>query len=89
MTGVGDGCDSCLAPRVLWTDEDAIEVGFPKDRTFQSVRDTFDGLPKDKEGAIMKKTDDYESRQGICREPVTLRETLSFSMTHKVAFANA
>ena len=84
LTGVGDGCDSCLTPRYLWTDLDTIETGFPKNRTFENLRETWDGLAKDKTGAVIKKTGDYENRQGLCHPPATLRETFSFTETHKV-----
>ena len=84
LTGVGDGCDSCLVPRYLWHDEDTIDEGFPMNRTLESIRETWESLKKNKKGDVVKFTGDYEERQGICRAPVTLRETLSFSMTHKV-----
>jgi hypothetical protein len=63
-------------------------MGFPKNRTFEGTRETYDSLAKDKDGAIKKKHEDYESRQGICREPLTLRPTLSFALTHKVRIIN-
>ena len=34
LSGVGDGCDSCLAPRSMWTDEEAIQDGFSMNRTY-------------------------------------------------------
>jgi hypothetical protein len=30
---VGDGCDSCLVPRNLWTNKEKIKEGFVMDRT--------------------------------------------------------
>ena len=33
IKGVGDGCDSCLYPRDLWTNPDIIEEGFEMNRT--------------------------------------------------------
>ena len=84
MSGVGDGCDSCLTPRHLWTDEEMIEEGFPKNRTLENIRETWASLRKRKDGEVFKTTGDYETRQGLCREPVTLRDTLSFTVTHKV-----
>ena len=86
LTGIGDGCDSCLTPRNLWTDLDTIENGFPKNRTFGNLRDTWDSLAKDQTGEVIKRTGDYETRQGMCHEPATLRETFSFTETHKVSF---
>ena len=86
LTGVGDGCDSCLTPRHLWTDEDTIEKGFPRNRTFENIKETWASLTKRKDGEVFKSTGDYETRQGLCREPVTLRETFSFTITHKVSF---
>ena len=85
LSGVGDGCDSCLTPRGLWTDLETIEEGFPKNRTFENIRETWDSLAKDKDGEVIKRKADYETRKGQCHEPLTLRETLSFSMTHKVS----
>ena len=85
LSGIGDGCDSCLTPRRLWTDIETIEEGFPKNRTFENIRETWDSLAKDKDGEVVKRTGDYETRKGQCHEPLTLRETLSFSMTHKVS----
>ena len=84
MSGVGDGCDSCLTPRHLWTDEEMIEEGFPKNRTLENLRETWASLRKRKDGEVFKSTGDYGTRQGLCREPVTLRDTLSFTVTHKV-----
>ena len=84
LTGVGDGCDHCLTPRHLWTDEETIEEGFPKNRTLENIRETWESLAKDRSGEIVKTTGDYQARQGVCRKPVTLRETLSFTLTHKV-----
>ena len=84
LSGVGDGCDSCLAPRSMWTDEETIDQGFPKNRTIENIRETWENLVRDKSGDIVKRTGDYQDRQGVCREPVTLRETLSFTLTHKV-----
>ena len=84
MSGVGDGCDSCLTPRHLWTDEEMIEEGFPKNRTLENIRETWASLRKRKDGEVFKTTGDYGTRQGLCREPVTLRDTLSFTVTHKV-----
>ena len=85
LTGIGDGCDSCLTPRKLWTDLDTIETGFAKNRNLQDSKDTWLSLDKDKTGCVIKRRDDYETRQGLCHEPVTLRETFSFTLTHKVS----
>ena len=84
LTGVGDGCDSCLTPRHMWTDEATIEGGFPMNRTFESVQETWASLNRNSRGEIVKKTGDFATRQGLCNEPVTIRETLSFNITHKV-----
>ena len=84
LTGIGDGCDNCLAAPNSWADLAAIEAGFPKNRTLQSVRDTFGDLKKNAKGEIRKVTGDYETRQGICGETLSLRETCSFTVTHKV-----
>jgi hypothetical protein len=85
LTGVGDGCDNCLTPRYLWTDIDTIAEGFPKNRTFENIKATWACLAKDKTGDVVKRAADYETRQGLCHEPVTLRETFSFTETHKVS----
>ena len=84
LSGVGDGCDNCLAAPKLWADLEAIEAGFPHDRTLETIRDTYENLKKNGRGEIMKVTGDYDVRQGVCGEPVTLRETFSFTLTHKV-----
>ena len=84
FSGIGDGCDSCLAAPKLWCDLTAIEDGFPLDRTLETVRETFEKLEKNGRGEIVKVTGDYEVRQGICGEPISLRETFSFTLTHKV-----
>ena len=84
LTGVGDGCDNCLVKKELWTDIPTIESGFSCDRTLESVKETYQELRKNKKGEIMKTTGDYDTRQGICAEPVSLRETFSFTVTHKV-----
>ena len=49
-------------------------------RKFMELRE----LRKYKKGEILKTTGDYDTRQGICAEPVSLRETFSFTVTHKV-----
>ena len=85
LTGISDGCDNCLTPRKLWTDVDCVEEGFPKNRTFENLLETWRSLAKDKNGQVIKRTGDYEIRQGLCHAPVTLRETWSFTMTHKVS----
>ena len=85
MSGVGDGCDSCLIPRALWTDDDTIDEGFPKNRTMENMRETWKSLQKREDGTVVKATGDYETRLGLCREPVSLRDTLSFTITHKVS----
>ena len=84
MSGVGDGCDSCLVPRALWTDEETIDEGFPKNRTLENMRETWQALRKRRDGEVFKETGDYKTRFGLCREPVSLRDTLSFTITHKV-----
>ena len=83
LTGVGDGCDSCLVPRAMWTDEMTIAEGFPKNRTLENMRETWEALRKNKDGTVFKQTGDYATRLGLCREPVTLRDTLTFTITHK------
>ena len=85
LTGIGDGCDSCLTPRRLWTDLNTIETGFAKDRNLKDLKNTWQSLDKDKTGSVIKRREDYEKRQGLCHEPVTLRETFSFTLTHKVS----
>ena len=85
MTGVKDGCDSCLFPRQTWTLEQQIDDGFPKNRTLENIRETWASLRKRKDGTVFKETGDYETRFGLCKEPVTLRDTLSFTITHKVS----
>ena len=47
LTGIGDGCDSCLAPPNSWADMSAVEASFPKDRSIESLRATYDSLEKD------------------------------------------
>ena len=84
LTGVSDGCDNCLVPRQLWTDLDTVEEGFPKNRTFENILETWNSLEKDMYGEVVKRRGDYETRQGLCHPPVTLRETWSFTLTHKV-----
>ena len=84
LTGIGDGCDNCVAPPNTWADVTAIEAGFPKDRSLESIKQTYDDLEKNARGDIKKVTGDYETRQGICGEPISLRETFSFTVTHKV-----
>ena len=86
LTGVGDGCDSCLAPRVLWTNEESISEGFPLNRTFESNAQTWASLPRNSRGDLVKTTGDFATRQGLCNPPITLRETFSFSVTHKVSY---
>ena len=83
LTGIGDGCDNCVAPPKSWSDLIAIEAGFPKDRTLASIKSTYETLEKNEKGEIKRVTGDYEVRQGICSEPITLRETYSFTVTHK------
>ena len=84
LSGIGDGCDNCLAAPSLWADLTAIEAGFPKNRTLETIKETYEDLRKNARGEIMKATGDFETRQGICGESSSLRETLSFTMTHKV-----
>ena len=55
LTGIGDGCDSCLAPPNSWADLSAVEAGFPKDRTIESLRATYDSLEKDSQGVLKKR----------------------------------
>ena len=86
LTGVGDGCDSCLAPRSSWTDEDAILEGFPMDRDFEHTKQTWANLPRDGKGELVKRAGDFDTRFGICNKPESLRETFSFAITHKVSF---
>ena len=86
LTGIGDGCDNCLSAPSTWSDLSAIDAGFEKDRSLESVRHAYDNLEKNARGEIKKVTGDYETRQGICSEPITLRETLSFTVTHKVGY---
>ena len=97
---MGDGCDSCLTPRDLWTDIDKIEEGFEMDRSLGRVRLIFivhshcffldnikavwENLDKKKTGEVRKETGDYEQRGGLCHKPLTQRETFSFTITHKV-----
>ena len=84
LTGIGDGCDNCLSAPSTWSDIAAIDAGFAKDRSLESLRQVYDDLEKNARGEIKKVTGDYESRQGICSKPITLRETFSFTITHKV-----
>ena len=84
LSGVGDGCDSCLAPRSMWTDEEAIQDGFSMNRTYENTQKTWANLPRNSKGELIKKTGDFEARQGLCNPPISLREPTSFSITHKV-----
>ena len=84
LTGVGDGCDSCITPRNLWHDLDSINAGFPMNRSFESVQEAWDNLDRNKQGGIIKRTADFEQRQGVCHQPKTARPTNSFTITHKV-----
>lgn len=84
LTGLGDGCDSCLAPRSTWSDVEAIEDGFVMDRSYQQIQETWKNLPRDSNGDLIKATGDYATRQGLCHPPVSLREPTSYSITHKV-----
>ena len=68
----------------LWTDIPTIESGFSCDRTLESVKQTYEELRKDARGEIVKSVGDYDVRQGICGKPISLRETFSFTITHKV-----
>ena len=52
----------------------------------ESVRETWESLPRNANGDILKDTGDYQEHQGICRKPITIRDTLSFSITHKVYY---
>ena len=83
LSGVGDGCDSCLAHRSLWTDLDSIEQGFECDRTLAGSKETWASLRKKPDGEVMKVTGDFETRQGLCHQPKALRDSLSFTVTHK------
>ena len=86
LTGVGDGCDSCVTPRALWTDAGAIMEGFPINRTIEGIRERWEHLPKLSSGEVKRKTGDYAVRQGLCSEPLSKRETFSYTVTHKVSF---
>ena len=83
LTGVGNECDSCTAPRSLWSNPAAIDAGFSMDRSFVNVQETWDSLEKNKEGEVIKRKADYEKRQGMCHRPQNVRPTLSFTITHK------
>ena len=83
LTGIGDGCDNSVAAPCTWSDVNAIEAGFPKDRNLELIKSTYEGLEKNEKGEIKRSTGDFDTRQGICGEPLTLRETLSFTVTHK------
>ena len=84
LTGIGYGCDSCLAPKSSWTDVDSIEDGFEMNRNYEETKETWRNLPRNSKGELVKSTGDYETRQGLCHPPVSLREPTSFSVTHKV-----
>ena len=84
LTGIGDGCDNCLVKKALWTDISTIDAGFSCDRTLECIKETYEELQKDKEGKVVKSSGDYDVRQGICGKPISLRETFSFTVTHKV-----
>ena len=77
-------CHKCPILRALWTVDDTINEGFPKNRTMENMRETWKSLQKREDGSVVKSTGDYETRLGLCREPVSLRDTLSFTITHKV-----
>ena len=83
LTGVGDGCDSCTAPRSLWNNMVAIEAGFAMDRSVESTQAMWKGLDKNKDGEVIKRRGDYAERLGLCHEPNIVRPTLSFTITHK------
>ena len=89
ISGVGDGCDSCTAPRALWHNLAAIEAGFSMDRSFHTNQDTWQNLDKNKQGSVIKRKADFEQRQGMCHEPKIMRPTLSFTITHKVGFGSS
>ena len=63
---------------------DTIEEGFPCNRTLQTNKATWASLRKRRDGEVFKVTGDYETRQGLCHEPKSLRESCSFTVTHKV-----
>ena len=83
MSGVGDGCDSCLEPRSEWTVLATIDRGFPRDRTLESNRETWASLRKRSNGEVFKITGDYATRQVLCHEPKAVRDSTSFTVTHK------
>ena len=83
LSGVGDGCDSCLAHRSLWTNLDSIEEGFACDRTLEGSKETWASLRKRPDGEVFKVTGDFETRKGLCHQPRALRDSLSFTVTHK------
>ena len=76
LTGVGDGCDSCTAPRSLWSNPAAIDAGFSMDRSFVNVQEIWDSLDKNKDGEVIKRKADYEKRQGMCHRPKNVRPQL-------------
>ena len=88
LTQIVDGCDNCDAVPDSWNKVEVIEAGFPNNRTLESIRKTYAELRKNAKGEVMKVTGDYETRQGIGGEPLTLRETFSFTVTHKVVKIN-
>ena len=72
-----------MAHRSLWTDLDSIDQGFVCDRTLAGNKETWASLRKRPDGEVFKVSGDFETRKGLCHQPKALRDSLSFTVTHK------
>ena len=55
-------------------------------RNMSRLREQWAALPKNPDGSVERNEHDYQTRVGICSEPVSLRELNVFTVTHKVTF---
>ena len=54
------------------------------DRSLEDMKKTWQMLKKTKKGEVVKTTGDFDPRQGLCHEPLTLRPLFNYTVCHKV-----
>ena len=61
-----------------------IAGGFPMDRSYDDMKETWKTLRKNQRGEVFKKTGDFSTRGGLCHEPISERALFNYTVCHKV-----
>ena len=84
ISGLGGAdCLLCIYKQKDWLDEEKIINGFAITTTAELTRELYQQLVTP-EGEILRKSNDYEQRRGLTKEPITTSDQWSICITHSI-----